>query len=53
MKLGRGLWTLLFAGFQCSGLKWLNLSNTERKRLHSIAHTCEPGAWWFWPRRRH
>jgi hypothetical protein len=33
------------------------LSNTERKRLHSIAHTCEPlgghGAWWFWPRRRH
>ena len=29
-------------------VQW-RLSNTERKRLHSIAHTCEPGAWWFWP----
>ena len=33
------------------------LSNTERKRLHSIAHTCGSlgghGAWWFWPRTRH
>jgi hypothetical protein len=32
---------------------YLCLSATERKRLHSIARTCELGAWWFWPRTRH
>ena len=37
-------------------VRW-RLSNSERKRFHSIARTCglpgEHGGWWFWPRRSH
>ncbi|MGA8971376.1 MAG: hypothetical protein WB499_19350, partial [Pseudolabrys sp.] len=33
--------------------KPLNSSATQRKRLHAIAHTCDAGERWFWPRRHH